>query len=734
MNVSLHEDKFKFSNKVLYTNIDGFLNKKDELLAMIDNEKPKIIAITEAKAKNQHDLNISEYAIPGYDMFVNDNHKRGIVVFVKEELNARECDIMNKCEFEECVWVQYKSKNNDQTVLIGCIYKSPNTTVENESRLIEMLKNDKIQSFDCVCILGDFNYPDINWKETNSNAGEKNRNFIDCLNDAYLTQVVDKPTRRRTGQRANILDLIIVNDEAFISDVDHFSPLGKSDHEVLLFSLYACDKNIESVNEKCYDIKSANFDKMREEIKVINWNILHDMNVEQCWNKIKESIQVTINKNIPKKKFLKVAKQKPKWMNKRTMREVKKKYTLYKKFLATNNRKDYQVYIKHRNVSNRKVREAKKEFEFKLSKECKDNPKCFWKYVKSKTKASTGISPLLTHEGKIAESNIDKAETLNTFFSSVFTKEDTNNMPNLDTASKSHGRVIDEVEITVEEVKKRLKSLNPAKAQGPDEIPAKVLKELSEELSIPLCILFKKSLSESTIPSDWKTATVIPIFKKGSKTNPGNYRPVSLTCIVCKILESFVRDAVVEHMTVHNLYAKCQHGFRKKRSCITQLLEVMEDFTKLLDDKDNVDVIYLDFRKAFDSVPHNRLITKLKAYGITNSIERWITNFLSDRTQRVKVGNSLSNSSRVISGIPQGSILGPVLFTVFINDLPDDLLSTCKIFADDTKLYNSSDRSTVLQCDIDKLLIWSNTWNLYFNAEKCKVLHIGNQIQKKNTK
>ena len=215
------------------------------------------------------------------------------------------------------------------------------------------------------------------------------------------------------------------------------------------------------------------------------------------------------------------------------------------------------------------------------------------------------------------------------------------------------------------------------------------------------------------------------LFKKGKKCDPGNYRPVSLTCILCKVLESFIRDAIVNHMNDMSLYSKHQHGFRQNRSCVTQLLEVIEDFTSMIEEGNNFDVIYLDFSKAFDSVPHERLLLKMQTYGIAGNVLTWVEGFLKDRVQRVRVGEAFSRETKVLSGIPQGSILGPILFTIFINDLPDNMECSCKIFADDTKIYNSTDNNDKLQRDLDRMIDWSNTWNLHFNASKCKVVHFG---------
>ena len=229
-------------------------------------------------------------------------------------------------------------------------------------------------------------------------------------------------------------------------------------------------------------------------------------------------------------------------------------------------------------------------------------------------------------------------------------------------------------------------------------------------------------MSEGTVPKDWKCAEVTAIFKKGAKSDPGNYRPVSLTSVVCKVLESFVRDQLVDHMEKNLLFSDCQHGFRRHRSCVTQLLDAMNDFTDLIENGECIDAIYLDFRKAFDTVPHQRLINKLSAYGVNGCLLEWIQSFLSNRRQRVKVNNSFSDFSPVQSGIPQGSILGPILF---INYLPDHVQNACKIFADDTKIFGSHENNISLQDDLLNLLKWSDTWQLHFNASKCSVLHIG---------
>lgn len=221
---------------------------------------------------------------------------------------------------------------------------------------------------------------------------------------------------------------------------------------------------------------------------------------------------------------------------------------------------------------------------------------------------------------------------------------------------------------------------------------------------------------------------ITAIHKSSTKSSVGNYRPVSITSIFCKMMESIVRDNIVEYMTTNNLFADEQHGFVPKRDCMTNLLLCIEDWTKAIESGYDVDVIYTDFAKAFDSVPHNRLLVKLETLGIKGHLLNWIKAFLTGRKHRVCVDGELSGWVYAKSGIPQGSVLGPTLFVIFINDLPQVIMNSCKLFADDAKLYKtiqSEDDTTSLQDDINAVVKWSEFWQLPFNESKCKCIHIG---------
>ena len=236
------------------------------------------------------------------------------------------------------------------------------------------------------------------------------------------------------------------------------------------------------------------------------------------------------------------------------------------------------------------------------------------------------------------------------------------------------------------------------------------------------------SLKEGVVPFEWKEANIITLFKKGSRNKSENYRPVSLTSVICKLLERLIKDHMVDFLVKHNLLNSSQHGFLKARSCLTNMLCFLEEITKWIDVGSPVDTIYLDFQKAFDKVPHQRLLFKLKAHGIGDSITDWIEQWLIDKRQRVVVDGEVSNWKSVWSGVPQGSVLGPILFLIDINDLDDSITSNVLKFAGDTKLFrkvNTDGDKQHLQNDLDRLVKWSGKWQMLFNFGKCKCLHSG---------
>ena len=405
------------------------------------------------------------------------------------------------------------------------------------------------------------------------------------------------------------------------------------------------------------------------------------------------------------------------------------KQTMWRVYRRTRKEEDYAKYKEALNAATTEIRQSKRSYEQKLACNIKNDSKSFYAYVRSKQNVQDKVGPLEDSAGNIISQGFLMAEDLNGYFSSVFTKEDISSLPVADAKFQgAKSEYLGPLVVTPELVAKKIRAMKDNKSPGVDGIPPKLLMETVDQISIPLARVFNLSLKEGVVPFEWKEANIIPLFKKGSRNKSENYRPVSLTSVICKLLERLIKDHMVDFLVKHKLLNSSQHGFLKARSCLTNMLCFLEEITKWIDVGSPVDIIYLDFQKAFDKVPHQRLLLKLKAHGIGDSITDWIEQWLTDRRQRVVVDGEVSNWKSVLSGVPQGSVLGPILFLIYINDLDDSITSNVLKFADDTKLFrkvNTDGDKQHLQNDLDRLVKWSDKWQMLFNFGKCKCLHTG---------
>ena len=262
---------------------------------------------------------------------------------------------------------------------------------------------------------------------------------------------------------------------------------------------------------------------------------------------------------------------------------------------------------------------------------------------------------------------------------------------------------MNDIAVSKDGVIKLLKGLNPSKALGPEELHPRVLKELATELCPVFAHLFQQSIDTGEIPKEWSLANIWPLFKKSDRSLACNYRPVSLTCVPCKLLEHIVCSNIMAHLDEYKLLSDRQYAFRKGHSCETQLTTVINDWAKILNNRGQVDTFISDFEKAFDTPPHELLKSKLFSYGIGGKTLKWIDSFLCFR-QRVVVNGVKSDWAPVLSGVPQGTVLGPLLFSLYINDISSDNESEIRLFADDCVCYREikDEKDTMkLQRDID---------------------------------
>ena len=352
----------------------------------------------------------------------------------------------------------------------------------------------------------------------------------------------------------------------------------------------------------------------------------------------------------------------------------------------------------------------------------------FYKYVNKKLNGSNGIATLRDDEVNLLTANAEKAELLNNYFCSVFTTD--NGVIDSSKLPEKIPHLLSPVCFTPDLVLKHIKKLKANSSGGPDGLPASFFKVTSDSIALPLSIIFNLSLQSGIIPDIWKHASVVPVFKKGSPGDPCNYRPISLTCIACKLMEGGIKDALLVFLREHKIINASQHGFMARKSTTTHLLECNLDWNTAIKSRQGVDIVYLDFAKAFDSVVHSKLIAKLECYGVCGMILRWIESWLCNRYQCVRVGCSSSSLLRVISGVPQGSVLGPVLFILYVNDIVCCIADnvSVKLFADDAKIYTVIDdvnfNSSQLQHSLDLVVSWADHWQLKLSPTKCSVMRL----------
>ena len=609
-------------------------------------------------------------------------------------------------------------ENKGEKTLLGICYRTPDSTVDNDAGLFNLFEQACQDCNNCI-LMGDFNFRELKWDKPETLPDD--HPLINCMHDNFLYQLVDKPTRKE-----NFLDLVFSSDENIVENVVVREHFGNSDHNMVEFQLVIGKLRTDnSVN--CFNYYRANYQDIIEAAICKHWDDIKRDNVNDMWVDLRSDILQIRDIFVP---LTGKSKIKCKWANKIVKKRRRAKRRAWNKYIESD--KDTTLLDKYKRklyTSTKANDKAKNEFELRLANNVQNDSKSFYAYVRNKERNKVKVGPLRDNAGNIITEDKTTANIFNDYFASVFTVEDRDNIPlaeQIFTGLESEG--LSEICISEDIVFKKLNELNVNKSPGSDDLHPKLFFELRHQLVRPLTKLFKLSLETGIVPQEWKDARVSPLFKKGQRYKPENYRPVSLTSIIGKVFESIIKDNLVEHLDRHRLIRNSQHGFTRGRSCLTNILSFMESVTLHADEGSPVDIVYLDFAKAFDKVPYERLFKKLEAHGVTGPVLNWIEAWLSSRRQKVCISQQDSYWRDVTSGVPQGSVLGPVLFLVYINDLDSRIISKLAKFADDTKLCKDVDNMedvVALQKDLDCLNEWANDWQMSFNVDKCKVIHVG---------
>lgn len=596
-----------------------------------------------------------------------------------------------------------------------------------------------------IIMLGDFNFPRITWPAGSIGKGgtisEQNQSkyILKLSDDLFLTQYILKPTRAKS-----ILDLVFTNNNNLIYNYE-VTPTIYSDHNILDLTLNYQTQSQATSNPNpksspylsLLNFHSAEWTKINLKLNSINWDVVFkDCDLQQKVKLLNDKIEEVCSQTIPPK---------PQRSKKLSIIPRDRRIMMRKRGKLRNQMKQARSTSRERSIFLKihKIEKAlhdsytcsRQSEETKAINVIKENPKHFYAFAKKYSTTKVDIGPFMDESKNIVSSNFGMAEMLRNQYNKAFST------PDLDKVVENPGsffRTLDYSKPTLTDfnfspgdIIKAIDQLNLTSAPGPDAVPTSLLKNCKNTLAIPLYKIWKHSLDEGEIGEVFKSAMITPIHKGGSRAHPQNYRPISLTSHVIKIFERVIREKLVNFLERNNLMNPTQHGFRSGRSCLSQLLEHYDKILAYLEQGLNVDVIYLDFAKAFDKVDHGILCHKLREIGIGGKVGVWLHNFLNGRKQVVAVNNSVSLNSPVQSGVPQGTVLGPVLFLIFILDINNGIHSGVSSFADDTRItgpVRTPKDVDVLQCDLFKLYNWQSTNNMLFNDNKFEVLRYGKNM------
>ena len=689
--------------------------------------------------------------IPNYYILRSDRSGRtrgGAALYIQQCLLSADVETFDD-SFCEAVMCTIESIN----MVIACMYRPPDATSSSFRNCLKALQSyidsrtTDIQPM--ITLMGDFNLPDIDWEvggltlHDSGSATENNAQLLlDFMNLNLLSQFVTTTTRSSGTGTENTLDLYISN---YSEDIHRVStqktPL--SDHDIVSVVMscsipasYDISSKIPPSGFRKLDYFKADYTAMNAALLEIDWDLLYNMcdSLDDFSNlfhltilqvcTIHAKLRDTSHRSPKSSPFVRqrsVLKRKKRKLRGRLSALISQGATESSSLVKSvkDDLAALELDIRDTIINHQRHRELR------AIENIKQNPRYFYSFAKNAAKKKCSIGPLLNTDNSLTCDPKEMADILQQQYVSVFSTPDN---PELDYTEPPlvTDTTFENFNFTQNDIEAAIDDISKFASGGDDDIPAFVLKECKTSVSYPIFLYWTESLKAGHISARYKSQLISPIHKKGSRGLAENYRPVSLTSHVIKIFERVFRKNLVSYLESNNLICDNQHGFRKGRSCLSQLLIHMDDILTSIQDGDSVDCIYLDFSKAFDKVDHNKLLSKVRQLGIKGRVYDWIKAFLYNRHQEVVVSGVKSELMQVLSGVPQGSVLGPILFLIYVNDMHKCVShSTLRSFADDTRLsakISCLKDCELLQHDLEKVVDWSRSNNMVLHEKKFELL------------
>ena len=675
---------------------------------------------------DNEDILLQQYQAPVRKDRQGDAHG-GVIIYVKEGIHYKR---RNDLEIRgiENIWIEIA--NNHKSILFGLFYRPPNSNNNYFSNIEDSITLAVDTNIREIIVMGDFNYNLLNLQSS--------RKINALCTQFSLSQTIEEATHY-TENSSSLIDLLIVSNKNSLLLSGIGDPFLNQDiryHCPVYGILKFAKLKRKTFKRHIWDYEKGNYQSLREQASLVDWPALYDDNIDTYSVNITSKIIDLAKDNIPNRNIT-IHPSDPPWITSELKRYIRKRKRSYHRAKRTGNETDWSKFKKLRNQTVKMTRKCKQFYNDKIADKLRSeslSSKDWWSTLKQIIAPNSRISvPPLEVNNNIITDEHDKANVLNNFFQSQTLLDEQNAvLPDLTPATVDS--LLDRIVLTPHEVELVLEVLPVGKASGPNGLSNRILKELSHQLASPFCSLFNDSLHKGVVPVSYKEAHVCPVPKKGDLSAVNNYRPISLLNSEDKLFERLVFKHLYNHLQTYNLLSSLQSGFIPGDSTVNQLTYLYNTFCQALDSGKEVRVVFCDISKAFDRVWHAGLLLKLEAAGVTGQVLEWFKSYLTNRKQRVVLPGAVSDWIFIHAGVPQGSILGPLLFLVYINDIVLDIGSNIRLFADDTSVYIVVDdpvtAAACINADLGRITQWAAKWLATFNPPKTESMLISRKLNR----